>query len=186
MDIFPESPVPVYPAVITPVWKTLISDYEEGGEQRRSKWMFAKYDVTQQYKNINLTEARILWDFYMAQKGAYKTFYFFDFYALNHNEMYVGTGDGSISTFDIPGKSTSSRKLYVNGTETTTGFSYLAGGGDGNADRVQFTTAPASGQIITIDFTGCLRIKCRFEQDKLDRENFIINLFRYGIKLKGV
>jgi len=66
------------------------------------------------------------------------------------------------------------------------GYTILTGGGEESADRVQFDTAPASGVIITATFTGDLRIKCRFKEDKLTRSNFIYRLFRTGVELYGL
>ena len=186
MATFPAAPAPVYPCVVNPIWKTLVSDYEGGGEQRRQKWLYAKYDVKLNYNALSEADAEILWAFYMARKGAYDSFYFYDLYAFDHVGLYIATADGVIDTFDIPGKSTSSRTLYEDSSVISSGFSYLTGGGDSDADRVEYTAAPAVGTIITIDFTGYLRIKCRFKEDQLSRENFITTLFKYGLELKGI
>jgi len=186
MATFPTSPRPLHPYVVTPVWKTLISDYEGGAEQRRQKWLYAKYDITLKYQKLSNANAQILWAFYMARKGACESFYFYDLYVADHIGLYIATADGILDVFDIPGASTSARTLYENGSEVSSGFSYLTGGGDGDADRVEYTAAPASGTIITIDFTGYLRIKCRFKEDRLSRENFMTTLFRYGLELKGL
>ena len=40
--------------------------------------------------------------------------------------------------------------------------------------------------LITLDFTGQLRIRSRFAVDKLSREQFAKALFNYGIQLKGL
>lgn len=186
MQVFPETPAPSYPLVITPEWKTLISPFETGGEQRRSLWLFPKYNVTVKYDGISKANSDILWAFYMARKGAGEAFYFYDRDASPHLAHYVATGDGATLTFDIPGRSTSSRTLYGNGSVISSGVTYLVGGGDGNSDRVQLSIAPTLGTIITISFTGFLRVKCRFEVDELDKETFTYLLYRYGIKLKGV
>lgn len=186
MKVFPETPIPNFPFRMTPEWSTLTSTFENGNEQRRSKWARPKYNITLNYTALKEADSQLLWEFYMSVKGAYEAFLFFDFYVYSHVDHYVGTGDGSTTIFDIPGKSTSSQTLYINGNVITTGFSYLVGGGDGDADRVSFTTAPAVGQTISIDFTGFLRVKCRFLNDKLSRENFIHILMEYGIELKGL
>lgn len=187
MDVFPDYPKPRDKASFTPVWNTTVSGpFKNGGEQRRSNMMFALYDVKQTYQALGVPEVQILWDFYMARKGALGAFWFFDFYVFEHKNLYVCTGDGSTTVFDLPGKSTSSRTLYANGTEITSGFSYLSGGGDGGADRVSFTVAPAEGMIHSIDFAGFLRAKVRFLHDRLSREDFFNELFNTGIELKGV
>jgi len=186
MQVYPTTPAPLYPYTITPVWRTLLSEFETGSEQRRSKWVFPVYDVNLQYPVLSATNSALLWAFYMARKGSAEAFWFYDLYSSAHIAHYVGVGNGTTDIFDLPGKSTSSRTLYVDGSVVSSGFAYLTGGGDGSSDRVDFETAPALGAIITVSFTGYLRAKVRFEEDRLDRENFTINLFKYGIKLKGV
>lgn len=193
MATFPEDPAPAYPLIVTPVWKTLISQIGTGKEQRRQKSLFPMYDVTVRYNVITAANAKTLWEFYMARKGAYEAFYIYDLALLasvsfNHDDQYVGTGDGATEIFDIPGRSTSSQTIYVDGIEqtVTTDYVILTGGGESNSDRVDFVTAPSTGSIITADFTGFLRMRVRFMYDKLSRELFTTNLFRYGIELKGL
>lgn len=183
MEVYPTTPIPIYPLTITPTWNTAIS---KNGTQRRGRWMYAKYDVTVKYTALDSTGSKILWAFYMARKGALEAFYIIDYDVYDHVGLYLGTGDASTTIFDIPGQSTSSRTLYVNGAETATGFAYLSGGGDGSSDRVEFSTAPALGAILTIDFTGYLRIKCRFANDNLDRVNFMTTLMEYGMEMTGL
>jgi len=193
MATFPEDPKPIYPLIVTPKWRTLISTAGTGKEQRRGKALFAVYDVTVQYKALSATGCKTLWEFYMARKGAYEAFYIYDLallaeVAFNHDTLYCGTGDGTTDIFDIPGRSTSSQTIYVDGVEQSTpaDYSILTGGGESNSDRVDFVSAPASGSIITCDFTGYLRIRARFLYDELSRELFLRNLFQYGIELKGL
>jgi len=193
MATFPEDPKPIYPLIVTPIWKTLVSQQGTGKEQRRQKSLFPIYDVTVQYYALSAADAKTLWEFYMARKGAFETFYIYDLALLanvsfNHTDQYCGTGDGETDIFDIPGRSTSSQTIYVNGeAQSTPGdYSILTGGGESNSDRVDFVTAPSEGGIITCDFTGFLRIRARFKYDKLPRELFITKLFKYGIELKGL
>lgn len=191
MAVFPESPLPIYPVIFEPEWGNLVSEFDCGAEQRRQTWTFPKYNVSLQYNALSATNQQILWAFYMARKGTNEAFYFFDpappmgIYT-SYLRQYVGVGTGAQATFDLPGKSTSIRTLYVNGGVVVAGFSYLTGGGEGSADRVQFDVAPAAGYVITVDFTGQLRIRCRFAADKLSREWFMTVLFNYGIQLKGL
>jgi len=195
MATYPEtspSPSNGHSFIIEPEYNTLISNYDGGGEQRRSKLLYPKYNVTIQYKNLSLAEGKNLWEFYEARHGADEAFYIYDLsllfgQAFNHNGLYCGTGDGTTDTFDIPGRSTSSQTIYVDGVDDTTNTTILVGGGVSNSDRVQFdVAAPASGIIITADFTGYLRIRVRFKEDKLPRQLFISKLYSYGIKLKGL
>jgi hypothetical protein len=186
MAVFPDTPQYSYPVVLAPVWNTLKSQFDNGNEQRRQKWLSPKFDVQIAFKALELADAKTIYEFYMARKGSFEAFYFFDPYVFDHVGLFVVTADGSTTIFDIPGKSTSARTLYENGSEVSSGFSYLSGGGDGEADRISYTVAPTAGTIITIDFTGYLRVKCRFKEDNLNRENFTTALFKYGLELKGV
>lgn len=191
MSVFPETPRPICPVIIEPEFYTLVSPFDSGGEQRREGWVFPKYNATVQYHALSAANQQLLWNFFMATKGQKNAFWFFDPAPIagnvtSHVGQYVGIGNGVSQIFDLPGKSTSTRVLYVNGAVQSSGFSYLTGGGDGSADRVQFTVAPALGDLITVDFTGQLRIRSRFAADKLSRESFSRILFNYGIKLKGL
>lgn len=192
MSTFPESsPTPNYPLSVEPELNTLISGFDGGGEQRRQKLLYPKYNVIVSYKKISVAEARTLWEFYLARAGAYEAFYIYDLalllgHSFNHVGEYCGTGDGSTTIFDIPGRSTSSRTVYTDGVDVTSGVSFLTGGGSSNSDRVDFNSAPTAGGIVTIDFTGYLRMRVRFLEDKLSRANFVDELYAYGIKLKGL
>lgn len=193
MATFPEDPKPIYPLIVTPEWRTLISTAGTGKEQRRQKALFAVYDVTVRYRALSAAGVKTLWEFYMARKGAFEAFYIYDLALLaavsfNHSTLYCATGDGETTIFDIPGRSTSSHAIYANGVEQDdpTDYGILTGGGESSSDRVEFTNAPAEGTIITCDFTGYLRIRSRFMHDRLPRELFLRNLFQYGIELKGL
>ena len=193
MSTYPESPLPIYPLIVEPEWKTLVSGFDGGGEQRRQKQLFPKYNVVVNYDALSEADMQTLWDFYMARKGAYEAFYIYDLtllasMSLDHIGQYCGTGDAATEIFDIPGRSTSSQAVYVDGVlqTITTDYVILTGGGESSSDRVDFVSPPAAGEVITVDFTGFLRIRARFAEDKLSREMFMTNLFRYGIKLKGL
>jgi len=193
MATFPTTILPLYPVTIEPVWDTVIHQTDGGAEQCRQKSLYARFDVTLKYGWLSASDAQTIWDFYQARKGAFEAFYFYDpapgIGALtSHENLYVDTGDGVTEVFDLPGKSTSSQTIYVDGhTQTlTTDYVILTGGGDGDADRVDFVSAPALGTAISCDFTGSLRIKCRFAEDRLSKELFMTVLFNYGIQLKGL
>ena len=192
MATWPESdPTPRYPLLIETEFNTLISGFDGGGEQRRQKLLYPRYNLTIKYKAITKTEAQTLYNFYLARGGSYESFFIYDLsllllHSFTHTGQYMGTGDGSTTTFDVPGRSTSSRTVYIDGADETASGSFLTGGGSSDSDRFTFNTAPIAGAIVTIDFTGYLRMKVRFADDKLTRENFVMALYSYGIKLKGV
>ena len=78
--------------------------------------------------------------------------------------------------------------IYVDGVQQTltTDYVILTGGGDGSADRVDFVTAPSLGESISCDFTGKLRVNCRFAHDTMPKEIFQAMLVKYGLDLKGL
>jgi hypothetical protein len=209
---YPTSPVPSWPYDIKVRWNTTVSAFDSGKEQRRQKNLYPKYDVTLTYPVLTEANMQILWNFYMARKGTYEAFYFYSLEIAAWTGCYIGIGDGTTVTFDLPGKSTSLVDMYSNGvkmlagitdlimeggdtiitedddtliTDGTGQYTLLTGGGDCSADRVTFTTAPAANALITCDFTGYLRIRCRFAEE-LSRSSFTAALYQTGIKLKGL
>lgn len=192
MATFPETPSPIYPLTIIPRFKTIQTEFDNGSEERTAKWLFPKYDVTVQYLALSATNAQILWNFYLARKGSYEAFYIYDLSLMqlvtkSHVDQYIATGDGATTTFDIPGRSTSSHAIYKDSVlEDSGNYSILTGGGTSSSDRVQFNTAPTTGEIITADFAGYLRIRVRFAQDQMSQEMFALNLFSTGLEMKGL
>lgn len=186
MATYPTDPAPQYPLVVTPRYRTLIAPLDGGSEQRRSKFAYPKYDVLVTYSLLEAVDISTLWDFFVARRGAYGAFYIIDYVLKAYTDLYVGLGDGSTTIYDLPGAKTSARTVYINGVDPV-GESFLSGGGEGGADRVQFASAPADGDVLTVDFTGYLRCHVRFELDTMDRELFSANFLRMGgVQLIGV
>jgi hypothetical protein len=191
MSEYPSTPKPAPDGLlVTPVWTTVTTSFDAMTEQRKAKQVFAKYDVSLKYPE-GMTNADIvtLWAFYMARKGAYQAFYIYDLLSQAHTGLYVGWGDGDTKTFDLPGKSTSGQKIYVDSVEktVTTDYSIVVGGGAESSDRVTFVTAPELGKLITCDLTGYLRMRVRFKEDKFSRQS-LTHLISAGgtIELKGL
>jgi len=153
MATYPSSPTPNYPVEIEPEWTTLVSVVDTGGEQRKQKSLFPRYNVKLTYSTLTNTQLQTLWEFYQARKGAFEAFYFYDLIILTHNSEYIATGDGDTNIFDIPGKSTSSHTIYLNGSEQSEGTNYdlLVGGGNSDSDRVRFISP--NGEIHTRSLT---------------------------------
>ena len=188
MALYPEIPIPNFPYDLTENWKTIVSAFDSGKEQRRQKQIYAKYDMGFAYSVLSVAEVATLWNFYNARRGAYEAFYAYTPDLALWTGLYIGMGDGEETTFDIPGKNTAAQKIYIQDVEQTItdDYSILEGGGAEGADRVLFVEAPEVNAIITCDFAGRMRIRCRFEEDKLTKQNFTYQLFSTGIKLKGL
>jgi len=185
--------VPGYPIIERVRWKTIISSFDElGEEQRKQKWLYPRRDIVLKYPGLTISQAQTLWDFYVARKGSYEAFnLFYDSIgksAETYTGEYVGTGDGSTTVFNLPSKNAASRTLYVDGVAQTEGtnWTFTSGGGTDGADKCEFTSAPSSGQRITFDFTGYLKVRCRFAKDIAEFEHFIYSAKRIGLELRGL
>jgi uncharacterized protein (TIGR02217 family) len=181
MATWPESsPSPIYPLDIKVDTMTSIVDLGGGVklEQRRAEWLYPAFSATVRYKALTATEMQTLWNFFIARKGPYEAFWLYDLGLLAgiapaHVGQYVATADGVLDTFDLPGRNTSARTMYVDGAEESS-VSYAVGGGEASADRVTFTGgAPTAGAIIRADFTGYLRMSVRFAQDYMTKDLFV-------------
>lgn len=187
MALFPETVIASEGSYkIIPEFKTIITDMESGTEQRRQKWFFPKYNVELGFGMLTESEMQEVWNFFIARRGAAEAFYFYTYEeTLSWTNLYLGVGNGASVIFDLPGKSTSLRTVYVDGISNEA-LTFLTGGGTEYADRVQFDTPPEAGTILSCDFTGKMRIRCRFEEDKFSRENLFYTLTKASVKLKGL
>jgi hypothetical protein len=190
MALFPEyDQIGFLPGIgITIEYNTSISTLSGGQEKRRSKFTFPLYDVNISYDLLTLANARILWQFYKDRKGAYGSFYFYLPYLETFEGEYCGTGDGTTTAFDVPGKTITSYTIYDGGSEQTEGVDYNISsvGGVERAAQINFVVAPVSGNHISVDFRGYYRFKLRFEEDKLSFNVFAQKLIKMGISLVGV
>jgi len=166
-------------------WKNLVSQFDDlGEEQRKQKWLYPKRNVTLRHAYITKAKARTIWNFYNARRGSYEAFNYFVPFADVYTSEYVGTGDGSSTSFNLPSKDLSTGTIYVDGSSGS-GTIATGAGADG-ADKVTFNTAPADGTRITVSFTGRLKVHCRFEEDNLNFDQLYNDLVTIGIKLKGL
>lgn len=195
MAVYPEDPKPIYPLIVSPQWDTLMAGKTDSGkEQRRQKSLFPVFDLTIKYHALGATDTSTLYDFYQATgQGAYGEFYTFDpslhtSIALLHTSMYIGAGDGSTVLFTVPGRSTTSLSIYVDGVLQTvaTNYTVSTGTGEGSADQVTFVTAPQTGAVIYCSFYGYPRYKTRFLHDSMPFELFVRSLYQFGVQLKGL
>ncbi|RLA87311.1 MAG: hypothetical protein DRG40_00685 [Deltaproteobacteria bacterium] len=186
MEVFPQNIIYPYPIEVEEIWKTLITDFESGKEQRRRRWAFPKRKVRIKFSPLQETEARTLWEFYHARQGAFEAFWFVWPYADRWTDEYVGTGDGSTTTWDLPSVDTDpdTVQVYVDGLSVS--FTFLEGGGQAGADRVQLAVAPEEGEVVTADFEGKLRIKARFAADNLTKELFKYAAWTIGVEILEV
>ena len=192
MAAFPElsSIAPDEPEKVRIGWKTLISAFDDlGYETRKQKWLYPRRTITLQYTGHSKTDGRTLWQFYLSRKGAYEAFNYFVGFSNTYTGEYVGSGDGATVIFNLPAKNSSAYTVYKNAVAQSGGgvdYTFAAGAGADGADKITFVAAPDAGDRITYDFTGNLKIRCRFAEDYLDFETFWDRAVMMGIVLTGL
>ena len=167
--------------------KTLISKFGQA-ETRRQKWLYPLRSFDLKYETLSKSEAQTLFDFYMERKGRFEAFNFFHPFSNTYVKEYTGTADGSQVLWNLPFKIGSGVTVYVGDSAQTTPTNYTidqSAGADG-ADRLTFVVAPQAGAVITVSFTGYLKVRCRFGSDVFDLETMFNLLCSTGIKLKGL
>lgn len=195
MSAFPEiSSVPFGNPVIQQIqFKTIITGYDDMGvEQRKQKWLYPRRLITLRYPYITKAEIQTLFQFYIDRAGAYQSFAFFypsprgnDY---SYVKEYVGTGDGSTTVFNLPAVDSGNYTLYVDlsAQSDPSDYSFAAQSGPDGEDKVTFVSAPASGERVTFSFTGRLKLRARFKDDKLTYEEFHDRLINIGLQLQGL
>ena len=191
MAVFPNSPVPSYEQVVKQKWRTLISLFDAGNEQRRAKWTAPRYDINLRYEALRTTSADILWDFYKARKGSYEAFVYFvgdaEDRSYSLTSEYVATADGASSAFNLPCKHSTITGVYYNGSlQSTASWSKTSTNGPDGEDILHTVGVVSSGVVITVSGNGHLKVRCRFADDELSRSLFDYNLFKVGINLTGL
>jgi len=191
MAVFPTDPVPSYEQVVKQKFRTVISLFDSGNEQRRAKWTAPRYDISLQFNALTLTEANTLWNFYSARQGSYEAFYYFvgeaDNKSYSLSSEYVATADGASSAFNLPCKHSTITAIYYNGSpQSTSAWSISSTNGANGEDILHTVGAPSSGAVITVSGDGHLKVRCRFANDEMSRSLFEYNLYKIGIELTGL
>lgn len=185
-EVFPSTITEKYGGQVEHLWRTIITDFESGKEQRQRRWAFPKRRLTLPYGAVAEDRVRDFWKFYMERCGAWDTFYFY-FREMRHwYGEYIARATGALATFDLPSKETLESSLEVKLDGVVTGVTFISGGGAAGSDRIQFATNPAEGALITASFYGKFRLYGRFEADKLTDETFRYMLYNLGIAILEV
>jgi hypothetical protein len=191
---YPSSPVPQYSFTEEIGFKTLISQFENGTEQRRNKWSRGKRQFTLVYNVLEIAEIEILWDFYVARKGSFESFYFTDLNLITGginvidvtptnggtgytagDYLTVISGDGNgIVRVDTVGSGIITG-MYPT-TNITAGTGYKVGTGK--------VTSGGTGAGATINITTIINniYTVRFLEDSMSYEMFTLNLTKTGLK----
>jgi uncharacterized protein (TIGR02217 family) len=159
-----------------PGYSTSVITVASGHERRNSNWQAARgrWNVAHGLKKREQVAALIA--FFRARRGRAYGFRFKDWTDFQGLAQVIGTGNGSLKTFQLVKNYASggiiesriitkpvagSVKIYRNGVLVTSGVSVDAATG-----VVTFTTAPANGVIVTADYE--FDVPARFDSDQMD------------------
>lgn len=163
-------------------WNTLITNYEDGTEQRRKKWSRPKRKYVVPVRSRTPLVMTQIWDFYNARCGAFDTFYF-----VNPNENPVtdeilGSGDASRQVFNLTNYPLPSGSITLTCGPTnfieTTHYTLTRATGE-----ITFITAP-SGDSVKATYNFCRVV--RFADDDLTRELFNYRLYNGEMRFREV
>jgi uncharacterized protein (TIGR02217 family) len=174
-NIFPTFNGITWPIPKRANWKTLVSQAESGREVRIALRSLPLFEWDLPYGVLRAADQAQFWGFYNQCYGGYDTFLFDDKADDFAQGQQLGIGDGATTQFqfvrsygglfveprtDIQ-QSPTPPKIYLNGVLQSSDYSisYF------NSGTVTFTTAPASGVVITADFYFYWRV--RFKEDQL-------------------
>ena len=174
-----------YGATGGPGYLTTIVATASGHEHRNSNWAAArgKWDLASGLKDRAHVAELIA--FFRARRGRAYGFRFKDWTDYQGLAQVLGTGNGSLKTFQlvknyVSGGITESRtvakpvantvKVYRNGVLVTSGISI-----DTTTGLVTFSSAPANGVIVTADYE--FDVPVRFDTDQM---NVTIETYNLG------
>lgn len=163
----------------TPVWKTEISESDNGKETRVQKWSYPVYKISLKYNfmtdnNINSVsldkgELEILQGFINSVGGAFDDFLYLDDVENTAINQVFGIGDGVTTKFQLsrslpdwiePVKGLIDTPTIYIDDEEINDFSYDSKG------LVTFSAAPADGKILK--WSGQYYFRVRFQEDTID------------------
>lgn len=192
--IFPTLPGLAWSVTKAPIFQTRIQRAVSGRELRALDYPYPLWQFTVVFSFLRdnpaagFDELRTLMGFYLSCQGAYGTFLFRDPSDYRITSQYIGTGDSSASAFQLQRTMGTTLPaggfaepvvapnvvdaVYFNGiTQNPSNY-----GIDSNTGLVTFATPPATGIIVTADFSYWFR--CRFVDDSYDFENFMYRLWQ--------
>ena len=192
--IFPTLPGIAWSVTKTPIFQTRIQRAVSGRELRALDYPFPLWQFTLVFAFLRdnpaagFDELRTLMGFYLSCQGAFGSFLFQDPSDYQVTAQYIAEGDSSTSSFqlqrtmgtNLPGGGFAEPivapntvgAVYFDGiTQDAAGYSV-----DLSDGLVTFATPPATGLVITADFSYWFR--CRFVDDSYDFENFMYRLWQ--------
>lgn len=181
--IFPALPGLTWGRIKAPIWKTKIQQAVSGRELRAAFRQYPTYKFTLTHDFLRASaelEFQTLIGFFNARQGSYDSFLYADPADNAVTAQSFGTGNGATTQFQLVRTLGSAIEpvmnlngnpaIYKAGVLQTLGSGYTISNG-----LVTFTAAPANGAALT--WTGSYYHRCRFEQDSIDFDAFLADLY---------
>ena len=185
-----------------PGFSTRVASHVSGREVRVAFQAYPLYEFEAKYDGLTDSASgsgplaglqpsslQTLMGFFLQMQGQFGVFLYADPSDGTATGQAIATGDGSTKIFQMVrtlggfvepvGWVTSLSAVYLNGVVQGSGTYGVAG------NQLTFVTAPASGKLITANFSYAFQ--CRFLDDQMDFENFMLSLWSLGsMKFRSV
>jgi hypothetical protein len=132
-----------------------------------------------------------LWSFFESRKGAYEAFHYYIGEAWSQkytvSGAYIAVADGAATVYTLPCKDSCAVAVYKNGSVlSTTTYAVNTTAGTDDADTLSLAFTPSSGDVLTMDYTGYQKVRCRFKEDSLSRTLWEKDIYKLTVELKGL
>src|SRR5579875_1711002 len=177
----------------TPLWKTRVQEVVSGKETRVAYWSFPRwqweltFDFLRQPSSAGSSDAEFaaLAGFFNARQGQFDTFLYQDPDDNAVAGQGIAVGDGSTVSFPLVRAFGTVVEpilapnivsgVYVGGVPVPGSGFTVSRWGSASPGTITFTTAPASGAVVSADFS--YYFPCRFTADDLTFEKFMAQLY---------
>jgi hypothetical protein len=182
-----------------PVFSTLVASHVSGREVRDALYQnpIWQFELTfdglssspTSYRGLGANSMQALMGFFLQMQGQFGTFLYTDPADNAATNVTFASGDGVTTTFTASrfmgaflepvGWVLTISNIFLNGVNQPSGWDLA------QPNSLVFTSPPGSGVLISATFTYAFQ--CRFDEDDMDFEEFMSNLWRVdSIKFKSV
>lgn len=167
----------------TPMWSTSTMKSVSGRELRLANYSYPIWKFKLSYEVLRaqplFVELQSLMSFFNRVQGQFDTFLYSDPSDYTATAQYIGTGNGTTTTFQlmrtlgafvepVTAPDITHCTIYVNGSPVTATTSAATG-------LTTLASAPTAGQTVT--WSGQFYFRCSFLDDYIDFENFMLDLW---------
>jgi hypothetical protein len=177
-------------STVVDAFRTLITEFESGAEQRRAKWAKPRAAVTFKFERGSLTQDDVadIWRFYKTQQGAFRTFDLPTFGRITTVESrYPGSGTllGVADSQDFTSQATSRwNKIWV---ENAAGdYEVFVITSVVNTTTLQVRSGSLQGRVFEVSNPIVPVMKARFAQDIFSPEYLVALMTTMGIEFTEV